>query len=262
MFTGRSLLNWSCATALGLSSVGCFTTKPKDVVDAPPPPPSAYPDTSGGIDGSAPASSPSPASIAPATMAATNRTAPAPPTPVPFELREGETLVNHAISPGETLSVIATKYNTTVGRILSANGMTDTRIYAGKSIQVPTSAAPTNLAQNSAPAAAPGPYAPAASLAPAAPAATSYDALAGGAYPSTTGAPAPPAAVVPSTPAAVVPPSASGAIAPPPPPPGSSLPSIPAAPATVETGYPASTSYPRSAPTAPSFDASRVQFSN
>ena len=247
------LLLLSGLSSLALFFVGCAGTKNTDLADAPPPPPAAYPDGGSEIEAaSSGASMQATGGVpAPASSLATNR--PAPPAPEPFELREGETLVTHNIESGETLSVIATKYNTTVGRILSANGMTDTRIYAGKSLQVPTPAPQTSLAQNSAPAPAASQQTPAPS---AAPAATSYDALASGGYPSTTTAPAPPASAPapPAPPTTIVPPAASGAIAPPPLPPGATPPPT--------ASDPASTSYPRTSPTPPSFDASRVQFSN
>mgnify|MGYP003482185308 CR=1 FL=1 len=115
---------------------------------------------------------------------------------------------------------------------------------AGKTIQVPTSAPPTHLAQG-APAPAAGLYGSTAPTAPAAPA-----------YPAATSAPpsAPPASPYPSI-------SSSGAISAPP------VPST--VPNAVPPGYPATTSYPRSAPApstppypTPSFEGSRVQFSN
>lgn len=112
--------------------------------------------------------------------------------------------------------------------------MKDTKIYAGKTLQIPTSAASTNLAQT-APAAGLGGYAGTVAPAYAAPA----PAVTSG-YPSTASAPS-----APSYPSA---PSADGIAAP----------SVPQA-----GGYPSTTSYPRAdAPAAPSFEASRIQFSN
>lgn len=243
---------------MALFSVGCLSLGNKNkeaAIDAPPPPPAAYPDTSGAMmAGSSPATPGEVPSVpSAATVAATNRAPSAPPAPVPFSLREGEQLVSHQIQPGENLSTIAAKYNTSVGRIQSANGMTDTRIYAGKTLQVPTSAPPTGMGQM-APAGslAPAPVAPAYSVAPPANGST-------GVYPSVTVPP-----TVPTTPSYPASSSASGAIAAPP---------VPSPATVVPPGYPdpASTSYPRTSPTpattagsfpTPSFEASRIQFSN
>ncbi len=240
-----------------LFSAGCFGNKNPDVADAPPPPPAAYPDTSGGVGGAGSATPPPQTAPSSATMAATNQRPAIPQAPVPFSLRQGEQLVPHVIQSGENLSSIAAKYNTTVGRIQSANGMTDTRIFAGKSLQVPTSAPPTNLAQG-----APMAQAPSAGLYGASspsPGSPTFGATAGG-YPGTMAPPTVPVApTVPTTPAVPSYPAASaseGAIAAPPVPPGGGTATPP--------GYPSSTSYPRSAPApaAPSFQGSRVQFSN
>jgi LysM repeat protein len=250
------------ALALSLLSVGCFGNKNKDVeVAAPAPPPAAYPDTSAAMGAATGGTAPVPSVPSNATMAATNSTSAAP-APAPFSLREGEQLVPHQIQSGENLSTIATRYNTTIGRIQSANGMTDTRIYAGKTIQVPTSAPPTGRAQTAPAAPSAGLYG---STAPApAPTAPTYSSAMAGSYPGTTSAPAPayPSATAPSSPAYPSISSSSGAISAPPVPSAS-------APAAVPPGYPASTSYPRTAPAptapaypTPSFQGSRVQFSN
>lgn len=247
------------AVVMASMSVGCFTTKKDEVADAPPPPPAAYPDTSGALYGgstTAPGAVPGiPSNATNATVAATNRTPSPAPAPAPFSLREGEQLVPHQIQSGENLSSIAAKYNSSISRIQAANGMTDTKIFAGKTLQVPTSAPPTNLAQSPAPATAPlgGAY-PGAAPAPVAP---THAPAPSGAYPSTMSPPAAP--TVPTAPAYPSAASGGGAIAAPPvPQAGGSLP-----------GYPASTSYPRTTPTAPSpsfptpsFEGSRVQFSN
>lgn len=228
--------------SLSMLATGCFSTKNKEVVDAPAPPPAAYPDTSANLaGGSAVPTMPSPSG---ATMAATNQSASAP-APAPFSLREGEQLVNHQIQQGESLSSIAAKYNSSVSRIQSANGISGTKIIAGKSIQVPTSAPPANLASSGS-AMAP---APSASPYPA----PSYQAPSASPYPGTT-APAP--AIAPATA-----PNAPGAIAAPP---------VPSTGSAGFPGYPSTTSIPRTqgVPTAagayptPSFEASRIQFSN
>ncbi len=233
--TGRQSTGIAAAMVMAMATSGCLSLgkkKEEAAVDAPPPPPAAYPDTSGSMmAGSTPSSAvPAPSS---ATAAATNRPSAASATPVPFSLREGEQLVPHLIQPGEYLSTIASKYNTTVGRIQSANGMTDTKIFAGKTIQVPTSAAPLASGLSGAPSG--GGYG--AEPAPA------YSGPVGGGYPSAT---APPTPSAPSYPTASVP----GAITAPPVPEGGG-----------GLGDPAATSYPRTNPV-PSFEASRVQFSN
>ncbi len=228
-------------------AAGCFGNKNKDVaVNAPAPPPAAYPDTSaamGAATGGAMSAPAAPSAPSNAMMAATNRPSAAQ-APAPFSLREGEQLVPHQVQSGENLSSIATRYNTSVSRIQSANGMTDTKIYAGKSIQVPTSAPPANLGQGAAAASGAAPYG---SVAPVASTIPTQAPVATGAYPGTTSAPAPSAPVYPSIS------SSSGAISAPPVPTG--------AVSAVPPGYPATTSYPRTAPT-PSFEGSRVQFSN
>ncbi len=233
----------------------CFTNKNKDVVDAPPPPPSAYPDTSANLGGTA-GPVPSVPSASNAAVAATNSGA-SPSAPAPFSLREGEQLVNHQIQPGESLSSIAAKYNSSVSRIQSANGISGTKIIAGKTLQVPTSAPPMNLAGGASAPMAPTP-APSASPYPAA--GGSYPAASGASpYPGTLSAPSSPV-IPPTTPSAPSFPSTSGgagAIAAPP---------VPSTGGTTLPGYPSSTSIPRtqtapSYPT-PSFEASRIQFSN
>ncbi len=265
MFRGRRLicLLGGLTTSFLLSSCLSLGGKKEAAVEGPAPPPSAYPDTSGSsmvADGAAaPGNSPVPSAVAPhpssAAMAATNR-APAATAPVPFSLREGEQLIPHQVQSGENLSSIASKYNTSVARIQSANGMTDTKIFAGKTIQVPTSAAPGGTSQFTPAAVAPsgGAYLAGASAPSGVPT---------GAYPSTSAAPSVPAAsLAPSAPSApAYPPVASGAgaIAAPP------------VPTAAPPGYPSTTSYPRTAPTpsssvgayqTPTFEASRIQFSN
>lgn len=257
------LIHRCCGVLLGLtlalSLSACFGNKNQDVVDAPPPPPAAYPDASATLGGGAPypaggGAAPSPVP-APA-VAATNSAAAA---PAPFSLREGEQLVTHQIQPGESLSSIATKYNSSVSRIQSANGLTGTKIIAGKTLQVPTSAPPTtgSMAGSFAPVAS----TPAPSASPYPASGATYPAPSAAPYPGTTGVPASPVippVVTPSSPSYPSAPAAPGAIAAPP------VPSNSVAP-----GYPASTSIPRSqmAPATgayptPSFEASRIQFSN
>lgn len=257
MFKGKQSFGMIGAIAMASVSVGCIGNKNKEVAVATPPPPAAYPDTSGSLAGAtngaaAPGSAPTMPPMA--TNAATNRASS--PAPAPFSLREGEQLVPHQIQPGENLSNIASKYNSSISRIQSANGMSDTKIFAGKTLQIPTSAPPANLAQSSAAPQAPlgGSY-PGAAPAPVAP---TYSAAASGAYPSTMAPPSAPTA--PSVPTAPSYPSSAGT--------GSiSAPPVPQTTGSLP-GYPASTSYPRTAPTTtpsfptPSFEGSRVQFSN
>jgi LysM repeat protein len=258
MFKGKESFGMIGAIAMASVSVGCIGNKNKEVADAPPPPPAAYPDTSGPLAGAAHGTV-APGAVSPvpsmASNAATNRASA--PAPAPFSLREGEQLVPHQIQSGENLSNIAAKYNSSISRIQAANGMTDTKIFAGKTLQIPTSAPPAPLAQASGLSQAPlgGAYSGAAT-APVAPVAPTYSAASSGAYPSAV---APPS--VPSVPTAPAYPSAAGATG------GISAPPVPQTTGSLP-GYPASTSYPRTAPTSspsfptPSFEGSRVQFSN
>lgn len=64
----------------------------------------------------------------------------APPAPKykPFVLRDGETLVSHKVVSGDTLGKLATTYGTDVSRIQSANGLSGTKILAGKTYKIPT----------------------------------------------------------------------------------------------------------------------------
>mgnify|MGYP003381924837 CR=1 FL=1 len=252
MFIRRSLTLFLALPVTAAFSVGCFSNKNKDVAEAAPAPPAAaYPDSSssyGGQSAAAPNAAPSMANAA-ATATATNKQTPA---PEPFALREGEQLISHQIQSGDSLSSIAKKYNSSIGRIKAANGMTNDKIIAGKTIQVPTSAAP-NLAMNNAAQVAPTPgySAPtftAPQITPASP----------GGYPSTI---APPTA--PISPVASNSPYPSGGIVAPPVPSGTpiqvrsnpastSYPRVDASPAPVQPGG----SYP-----VPSFQDSRIQFS-
>lgn len=213
MFRGEFSFKLIPVFAAGLLSVGCFGNKNKDVaaVTEAAPPAAAYPETPGYAD-SVPAMTPTaPAPPSSSISAATNNV----PAPQAFELREGEQLINYQIQRGDSLEKIALKYNTSYRRIMAANGMTSDRIIAGKSLQVPTSAPPSNLAMN-ANSAAPAP-APTTSL-----------------Y-GNTAAPSPGAiSAPPVAPAAPTAPAGSGA----------PYPSVTAPPINIPSG-PASTSYPR-----------------
>ena len=50
---------------------------------------------------------------------------------------ETKTIVNHKVQNGESLSIIAKKYNTTVRDIVNENNMTNTVLMAGQTIKVP-----------------------------------------------------------------------------------------------------------------------------
>lgn len=281
MLIARQSLGFSLAASyLLLTGCSIFPTKTAEVVgDAPAPPPAAYPDSSPNLMADAPAgSTPSsaypsaPSSTQPSAIhSATAGSVASTPAAAPFSLRTGEQLVPYQVQLGDNLSNIAAKFNTSVARIQAANGMVNTKIIAGKTIQVPTSAAPSGMT-GQAPTVAPmvnsgypsmspsnlAPSVPTPSYPPA-PAVPATSAVPGSSaalapYPSTMGGPTSspmPSAPAPSAPAASpYPSSASGAISAPPVPQGSGV-----------SGAPSSTSYPRTAPV-PSFEASRVQFSN
>ena len=253
MIQGRQFAGWVVAISAGIFSVGCFSNKNKDVAEnVVAPPPSTYPQSPGNYSNAAPgeliggaqAQQALTPSVQPgiATYGATAAAS----APEPFVLREGEQLVPHLIVSGESLSSIAGKYNSSISRIQAANGMKDTKIFAGKILQVPTSAPPSNLAMNAPPVAGGIGYsAPSSAASPAA-----------GAYPPTVAPPGVPSAPVP------IAPYPSGGI--------SAPPTAGSAPIQVPTG-PAATSYPREgaipAPPqpggsypVPSFDGSRIQF--
>ncbi len=263
MAQGRQYVGWVVAITTGVFSVSCFSNKNKDVAEnVAPPPPSAYPVGSESYStSSAPAGSAAPgAPAAPTAGSGYGATASAPPPssqPAPFTLREGEQLIPHAIVSGDSLSSLAGKYNSSISRIQAANGMTDTKIYAGKILQIPTSAAPAPLAMNGR---TPAPAAT--NSAPSYPGAPSTGAT--GAYPPITPTPptVPTAPVVPTTPY---------------PPGGIAAPPVPQAAQPNDStsiqipANPASTSYPREgaipAPPqpggsypVPSFEGSRISF--
>lgn len=236
----RVRLSFGLALAAGCSvfSVGCITNKNKDVaVQETAPPPAAYPSSSeyppaeGGTN-------PIPAASGSSSVASAPASAPA-----PFSLRSGEKLIPYQVASGDTLGKIATQYNTSVTRIKAANGMTNDTIYAGRTIQVPTSAPPGGLAMNTpsapAPASTPSFGTPPGYGSSSVPAGT-------GAYPSTTGTPS-----VPSAPA--IPPSSgsygSGTIAPPTPPSSPGTPSVSYPSVQTPTAPPAPPSPPSSFPT-------------
>jgi len=206
MFLSRQSNLVLAAIFTGLFSSGCFSNKNKDVAaDAPAPPPSAYPTgTAAYSNAGAPVSGTNPVA-GPSTGYPATGAPQAPAAPAPFQLREGEQLVSHQITSGESLSSIAAKYNTSISRIQSANGMTDSKIFAGKTLQVPTSAMVPDLAMNQAggaspsyqgqsPQSMPAPVVPQGQQAPVNPASTSYSRAGGipaptppsGAFPTPT----------------------------------------------------------------------------
>ena len=127
MFSGRLSLSVALTCGFGLFSAGCLSKKNDEVSAEAAPPPSTYSIALPGYVGTAAA----PAAAVTSFQEAT------PPHPAPFELRVNEELVTHLIVSGESLSSISGKYNSSISRIMAANGMADTMIYAGKSLQVP-----------------------------------------------------------------------------------------------------------------------------
>jgi LysM repeat protein len=141
MFTIGSIRAGFCGMVtllVAICQTSCLTSKNKDVAQTEAaPPPAAYPESNGAVAYGAPPSA-APTGAAPSPYGA-GATASAPASaPAPFSLRNGEQLVDHTIQPGESLSSIAGKYQSSINRIQSANGMTDTKIFAGKTIKVPT----------------------------------------------------------------------------------------------------------------------------
>lgn len=92
------------------------------------------------------------------------------PSSEPFSLRNGEQIVNHRISSGDTLSRLAKTYGTRISRIQAANNMTGTKIILGKTLKIPTSQSVANAPRPTESAPVP-PSAAAPSFAPAPPAA-------------------------------------------------------------------------------------------
>lgn len=251
---GRLSFGLAAIAVCSSLSVGCIGKKSDEApVAEADVPAAAYPDSSAGgyaDTAGAPATASGYSNPAPASAPA-----PAAPSPPPFELRPGEQLVEHRIEPGENLSVIATKYNTSISRIQGANGMSGTTIYAGKTIQVPVAGSASVASASQAPmppsgevyGSTGGRYGPVTSSPP------SSDAyVSAGSYPGMVSAPAPPsstpsysAPAVSSSPGSIAPPPVSAA----PSPPTTSAPSYP----TVVT--PPS---PQTPPTPPSFPTPNV----
>lgn len=152
MLCKQSLLAQTLGLFIALSSVGCAGNKNKDVAETPAaaPPPAAYPDSPTGY----PDSSGNSATNAPANNYGAVNTAPNAPSQAgstaTFQLRSGEQLISHQIKRGDTLGGLAKHYNTSQNRIMAANGMTSDKIYAGKTLRIPTSAPPADLAMNGA----------------------------------------------------------------------------------------------------------------
>ena len=131
MILGRLSLSLVLTCGFGLFSAGCLSKKNDEVSAEAAPPPSMYSIAATGYVGTAAAAAAAPAASGTSFQAAT------PPQPAPFELRFNEELVTHLIVSGESLSSISGIYNSSISRIMAANGMADTKIYAGKSLQVP-----------------------------------------------------------------------------------------------------------------------------
>lgn len=152
MLCKHPLLALTSGLVFALGTVGCVSNKKKDVAETPveappaaayPDSPTTYPDSSGSASSGHDYAATNSASSAPAPAPS------APNTPV-FQLRAGEQLITHSIERGDTLGGIASHYNSSQSRIMAANGMTSTKIIAGKTLQVPTSAPPADLAMNGA----------------------------------------------------------------------------------------------------------------
>ena len=76
------------------------------------------------------------------TEGASAEATPTPPSPTspPSSGGQQEGVVSHTVQPGETLSSIARKYNTTWQVIAQANGISNpSQIYAGQRLKIPTS---------------------------------------------------------------------------------------------------------------------------
>jgi len=185
MFAGQHLLRVTFLCLFATFSVGCLSRK-KDQASSTPaeaPPAAAYPESPEGYadtNAAPPATAPAPYQVAAAAEK----------KPEPFELRADEELVTHQIQSGENLSVIASKYDSSIRRIQAANGMTNTKIYAGKTLKVP--ARKKMGVASSAPSLAPAPP----SAAPA-PASGSYSGGRFGAAPSVSSASPAPSATTP-----------------------------------------------------------------
>lgn len=122
LFIGSILTSVSC-----LCFSGCVSKTHEGVEEAVVPPPANYQGVPAGYG-----------SVAASPVSETITVAsPVPDHRAPFELGDNEELLTHLIVSGESLSSIAAKYNSSISGIMSANAMSDTLIYAGKSIQVP-----------------------------------------------------------------------------------------------------------------------------
>jgi len=178
MFIGRLSISLTLIFGAGIFSSGCLSKKRGEVAEAVVAPPASYPTGPAGYGSVAVAPVPEYVSAA----------SPVPAIPAPFELGANEELVTHLIVSGESLSSIAGSYNSSISRIMSANAMSDTLIYAGKPIQVPVEKTPrvsitngqgpaTSMTPNGSPASAPLGQAPSAPDKPSRtvdPASTSY----------------------------------------------------------------------------------------
>lgn len=157
MRIGTHLSVWAGAAALfSLTFVGC---KSKETAALPPPAPA------------------DPAAVGPSTTTASQ------PSKPKAALDPDDKLVDYKVAKGDSLWLIAQKFNTSVGKIQTANNLTGNKIVEGKTLKIPTKNPPSaeDLAAG-APAApsskkeeAPKPAAAAPAPAPAAPAAPAVE---------------------------------------------------------------------------------------
>lgn len=132
MFIGRLSISVTLTFGVGLFSSSCLSKKNGELAEAVVAPPASYPSGPAGYGSLAVAPVSEYVSVA----------SPVPAIPASFELGANEEIVTHLIVSGESLSSIAGRYNSSVSRIMSANAMSDTLIYAGKPIQVPVEKTP------------------------------------------------------------------------------------------------------------------------
>ena len=132
MLTLRLFIGLILTFVFCLCFSGCVSKMHEGVEEATVPPPAIYPSAPAGYGS---------LTAAPVSENVTVAS-PVSAHPAPFELGDNEELVTHLIVSGESLSSIAGKYKSSISRIMSANGMSDTLIYAGKPIQVPVTKTP------------------------------------------------------------------------------------------------------------------------
>lgn len=132
MESGKTGLYGMVALVLGALVgfvAGCANSQKPASADLPPASPSAYP---------AGSEAPQTDYVVYDTAQSEPEAAPPAPSFAPFELRDGERLATYKAVSGDSLSRIASKFDTSVKRIQSANGLTNTVIFAGKTYKIPT----------------------------------------------------------------------------------------------------------------------------